>query len=146
MDPCVKAILCALSPPVISALQALIAPYRVLVSGWIVAIEAQLAIIDLWLVPFYAGQAAAQAVLDASRATARLLPVTLIAGCAELGDLNMSVEKVIAPTVADVQAWLAEMQRYVSLREELAALREEYQALEAFLDELLNELEGCDEL
>lgn len=144
LEACVTSILCGLSRPVLTSLNTILTSVEVTIQAQLTAVAAQLAIINVALIPIEAAQAAAQAAVDTVLATANLVPLELIAGCADLGDLNVGLNDVLQATLADVNALLARAGRFLSLRDELQAIQQALSEQAALIGEIKLVIGACE--
>lgn len=141
---CAHVILCSLSAPARAALLGLVEQYKGLIEIELTALNAQLVVFNIVLAPLQAARNIADLALDAARGAARLLPTAVIAGCLDLGDLTLGLERVVEPTVSEAKAFIDDLEHYLSLKEELEAIILELTALEALLGNIVATIQVCD--
>jgi len=135
LNPCVKQILCALSAPVLAALNAVISSQIALLRAQIVAAQAQLLALDITTAPLELARNIAQGLIDQAKAAATLVPFELIAECADLGDFNVNFVESLDALTADLNDIVDDLQRLLSFKEELQLLVNE-------LEEVIEQFEG----
>jgi len=124
LNPCVKQILCALGNATLSSLNGLIQAQLLILDAKIIELDAELAVLDVLTFPLTALGAAAAEAVNAATASLSLVPLNLIAGCADLGDLNVNLTQILDNANADLQDYIVDINRKLSLKEELVALKD----------------------
>jgi len=124
LNPCVKQILCALGNATLSSLNGLIQAQLLILDAKIIELDAELAVLDVLTFPLTALGAAAAEAVNAATASLSLVPLNLIAGCADLGDLNVNLTQILDDANADLQDYIVDINRKLSLKEELVALKD----------------------
>ena len=124
LNPCVKQILCALGNATLSSLNGLIQAQLLILDAKIIELDAELAVLDVLTFPLIALGAAAAEAVNAATASLSLVPLNLIAGCADLGDLNVNLTQILDDANADLQDYIVDINRKLSLKEELVALKD----------------------
>lgn len=144
LDACVKDILCSLSDAVLRDLQVLIDGQITLIQAQITVFQAQLLQYDIITLPIQASQQAAQAVVNAARQSATLIPLNVIAGCADLGDFNINLQESIDVALGTSNDLLFEANRLLSFTDELNnlvtslnATIEQFTDIQSIIDECL---------
>lgn len=135
MDPCVKAILCGLSGSVLGALNAIIDAQKATILAAVAAAESELSIVRIANAPIAIAAEVAQTIVDEAHAAADLVPLQLLAGCGDLGELNLAVNTALDGALADVNSVLTKANRWLSFEGELNERIAELNAsLESFAD------------
>jgi len=124
LNPCVKQILCALGNATLSSLNGLIQAQLLILDAKIIELDAELAVLDVLTFPLTALGAAAAEAVNAATASLSLVPLNLIAGCADLGELNVNLTQILDDANADLQDYIVDINRKLSLKEELVALKD----------------------
>lgn len=127
LDPCVRAILCGLSNATLNAIKGLINAQVAIVTAQIAIITAKLLKYDILATAAQAGANIVLGKIEEIRAAASLIPLTLIAGCLDLGNLNLSIQQTIDAFVADFEVFVADAIRLLSFIDELNLLKLAYQ-------------------
>lgn len=140
---CLSAILCALANPVLGALTVAINAARIAAQAQLAVARAELAVLQITTIPARAARILANTALQLARAGMQALPTGLIAGCADLGDLNAGFERTVGAAIAEAQSVIDTVERYLSIEEELNALIAELEALDAFLGEVIDIIASC---
>jgi hypothetical protein len=122
VEACVKQILCALSSAVLGALTSLITAQKAVLEAQVIALEAQLLTLDVATVPLEIARSAALAIISRVRNTATLVPIELIAGCADLGDFNIDLVTAIDRATAELNDVVDDLNRLLSFKAELNLL------------------------
>jgi len=129
LNPCVKQILCALGEATLGALNTLLQAQIAIIDAEIASVAAQLAVVDILTIPLEIARDVGQNALNSAQQVASLVPLNFIAGCADLGDLNVNLSRLLANASADFNDIINDLNRKLSLREELNALILELQAI-----------------
>lgn len=146
LDPCVKSILCALSAVVLGALQGIINAQVGLLRAQLAILRAELLKYDIAAVPIEIARNAANAILNDARQAAALLPLSLIAECADLGELNINLVAAIDNETERLNDIIDDASAILSFREELnLAILQVERLIEAF-EEILQEIAECAQL
>lgn len=116
MDPCVKGVLCGLSLPVLRSLDALLVGVIGNVSSLLAQLEARSARISLLQAPLTVASNVATGVLDEALSVANILPLDLIEGCTDLGDIQSSIALNQRRAVAGAQDIADDLNRLTSLK------------------------------
>lgn len=143
LNPCVQQILCGLGNAVLSALKGIITAQKAVVTAAIVQAEAQLAIVRITTAPISAAAQVAQQVVDGAHAAANLVPLAILSNCADLGELNISINTSIDSALREVNTILADANRLLSFADELDALVVELNATIAQFDAILDVIALC---
>ena len=143
---CVRVLLCGLSSAAQTALRALVESQRAVVNAQLVAAEAKL----IALAPEVAGLEAARAlVAEAVSVTtdvAGLVPVSLIAGCVQLGDFTQSLVAISGALSSEANLALLvfdDLTRALALRDELSQLITQLNTVLDGFTLILNTLDLC---
>lgn len=143
LNPCVAEILCALSAPVLGALKALIQTQVAEAQITITALSAQINVVNVALLPIEIARDLASDVLERVRSAATLVPLDLIAGCADLGDVNLNLNKTLDQATAEFEFALDEATRLLSFRDELQAQIDSLNLIITQFNDVLLTIEGC---
>lgn len=122
MATCLEQILCGLSGAVLGALDTVLAAQRAQLQAQIAALEAEILVLDVATLPVEAARSGALALLNQARAASGFIPLDLIAGCAALGDFNVSLDGALAAATRQVNDLVDDLNRLLSYREELKLL------------------------
>lgn len=135
LNPCVKQILCALGQATLNALNTLIVAQIARIDAQIAVFKAQILALDVLILPLQAVKSIAEAAVQAARQSLGLVPLSLIAGCVDLGDFNINLVQTLEDKNAELQDTLTDINRKISIREDLNALVAELDAIrEQFAD------------
>lgn len=143
LAPCVRIVLCGLSAATLSALDAIVAQAEAQLQTQRALLVAQAARVDVALIPVEATRDIAQTALGALSQYAGLLPTSLIAGCADLGDFSLNLSAQFDILAADLNDTLDDVSRLVSFREELNAALDEADAALQQIGEVRAVLAEC---
>lgn len=143
VEACVKAILCPLGNSVLSALNGIITSQVALLEAQVVTITAQIVVLEVQLVPVTAAQALANNAVAAVRSAGNLVPVAVMAGCFDLGDMQVKLDESLDASLAAVNRVLEEANRALSFKAELEQLRDEINATIAKLGEIQLAIAEC---
>ena len=125
LENCVKLILCGLSQAALGALQGIIQTQVAALQGQKAILTSQLLVLDVAKLPVEAGFAAATAIIDEVRSVGNLVPINIIAGCGDLGDMMTSINDTIDLSLAEAETIKNDAVSLLSFAEELAALNNE---------------------
>lgn len=143
LDVCVRNILCALSAPVLGALSGIIQTQRAALTAQITGLQTQILRLDVAAAPLEAGRVILNQSLGQLRAAASLVPLSLIEGCGDLGQLNINLVASIDQKTAELNETVDELTRVVSFRDELQTVVDEYTAIIEQFDEILLTIQEC---
>lgn len=140
LDDCVRQILCGLSQPVISALNAALSALLIPIDTQIAFVTSQLVMLDVATLPVTIAADAIRALLAQVRAASNILPLSLAVACFDIGVLNLNINEQIDRLTADLAEYEQKLTRLLSLKEELNALieqlnliKDQYLAVQAVL-------------
>lgn len=143
LNECVQRILCGLSAGALQALGFALDALVVQNNIAIAALQARAAALSLKLVPLELARAGVEAALRAAQEASRMLPLALIADCADLGDLNTLTRQAIEREVAAVFLILDDINRLLSIQNELAALIGQLTRLNDLIAEIKGVIAEC---
>lgn len=143
LDPCVKAIICPLGSAVTGALNGIIASQVVFLQTQVATITAQLAVLEMQLLPITTAQSLANTALAAVRSAGNLVPMSVLAGCFAAGDMMLKLNASLDLSVAAVNRILNEANRTLSFKAELEQTRDEINATIAKLQEIQVAIGSC---
>lgn len=143
VEDCVREILCALSGAVLGAIQSLIAAQRAALEAQVLALRAQLLTLDVATFPIQVARGFANAALAQARGAASLVPLELIAGCADLGDFNVDLVAAVDNVTAELNDIIDDANRLLSFRAELNALVLELERILEAFTEIETVIEEC---
>lgn len=143
LDPCVRIILCGLSNAVLQAIRGLVQAQLAIVSAQIIALEAQVARYNILANAVQAGANIVVGEIQQIKATANLVPLALIAGCADLGDLNIGINQTIDNFTAGMEAFVQDATRMLSFVDELNLAIASLQATQTLFNEVLATISTC---
>ena len=146
LNPCVQQILCALSGTVLGSLNRLIDTQIAALQTQILIIEAQILQYDILTLPLEAAASLARTQIQNIRNSALLVPLNLIAGCTDLGDFNLGLQKSIDNAVADLDSIVGDLTRVLSFKEELNATVAELNGIIDQFQDILATIETCEPL
>jgi hypothetical protein len=126
LNPCVKQIVCSLSAAVLGALDSAIQLQIANLTVQKNVIEAQILKYDVLGIPIQFANEAAQYALNQLRGFAALIPTNLVAGCADMGNININVQRSIDTVSGGLADITQDATRLLSVREELAFLDQQY--------------------
>ena len=119
LNPCVKSILCALSTPVLNAIQGIISAQKAVLQTQIAAIQLQLLQYDLAALPIEAANAAAQTMLSQVKQVSTLVPLNMVAECLDLGTFNQNLVSSLDFVSAYASQMSFEAIEFLTYRDEL---------------------------
>jgi hypothetical protein len=143
LNACVEQILCGLSQAALGALAPIIETQKAALAVQLNLIQAQLLALDVAKLPVEAALAVAQQAINATRAAGDLVPLDLIANCADLGDLFVDLSDGLDLVSAEAASIAQDAASLLSFSEELAALRNEIDDTIALYDEILALIATC---
>jgi flagellin-like hook-associated protein FlgL len=128
VSSCVREIVCSLSQPAIGLLNGILSTQITLLQSQVVAISAQLLTFDVLQAPVVVANAAAQTALQQVKEIVNIVPLNLIGQCADLGNVNLGLNRSIDGISAELEAITQDATRLLSFREELVSLQNELNA------------------
>lgn len=143
LNPCVRTILCGLSSATLAVLDGYLTQAITTADAYVVQLQAHLAILGITTLPVQATEAAAQQVLSSARAIAGLIPLGLISGCTNLGDMNVNISRFIDQATAEVSRVADDANRLLSLVEEVNLLIDQWQALKEQFEQIKAVIAAC---
>jgi len=143
LDACVKRILCGLSAGARQALNIALSAIVLQNNTLIATLQARLAILNIRLLPAEALRAAATAALQQAREAARMLPLALLADCADLGDLNVRLLLVVDREAAGLIQIIDDLNRLLAVQNELSALIAQLGQLNELIAQLQDTIAEC---
>lgn len=143
VESCVKVILCGLGQAALGALQGIIEAQVTALQAQKSILTSQLLALDVAKIPVEAGFAAATAIIDEVRSAGNLVPINIIAGCADLGDMMTRINDTIDQTLAEAETIKNDAVSLLSFAEELAALNNEIDDTLALYQDVLDVLSTC---
>lgn len=121
LDPCVRAILCALSAPLRAAIRGALDTAIALMTVELGVVRALLLQAQIITAPIDVARSALQLVKDGFTGSLSLLPGELFAGCPDLGDLSIGFSLDTAKFTQFLDAKLLEMRDLLAYVDELVA-------------------------
>lgn len=143
MDRCVKKILCGLGAAVVGALDAIFEGQINALTAIVVSIKAQIVVYDMGTFPLVIARNTIEIVLEKARSIATLVPLELIAECADLGDMNISLVASIDDLSAEATDVIDDLTRLLSYKEELELLVREYEDIISQFSDLRTAIQEC---
>lgn len=143
LNPCVRAVLCALSGTVLRSLNGLITVQIAQLEAQVLVFEAQLLQYDILAIPVQAAADIARSAISEVRNSALLIPIELIAGCFDLADFNQGLRRSLDFLTAELDSTLGNLTRLLSYRDELAAIVEELNGLIDQFQDIIGTIETC---
>jgi hypothetical protein len=128
LDPCVKAVLCPLGNAVLGALNGIITAQVAFLETELATITATLLTLQIQLIPIQAARALANTAVAAVRSAGNLVPVSVMAGCFDAGDLMLKLNASLDSSVAIANHVLDEANRSLSYQAELQQLQTDINA------------------
>lgn len=142
LDPCVKAILCALSAGPRAAIRAALQLAIAAVNLQIAAVSAILAQAEIITVPWQVAKDGLEVVKGLLTGNLSLLPGELFAGCPALGELSIGFALDVSDVTQSLDAQILELRdklAYVdSLNAKLVRLQAEVALYESIVDEIVD--------
>ena len=143
VDACVKAILCPLGGAVLGALNGIISAQVAFLQAQVITITGQLLTLEVQLVPITVAQGLAASAVAAVRSAGNLVPVGVMAGCFDLGDMTLKLNASLDSSLAAVNRILNEANRSLSFKAELEALRDDINATIAKFQDIQLAISEC---
>jgi hypothetical protein len=119
LNLCVKAILCGLARPVILALSGIIEAQIGAITAQLAAISALLVVVNIATIPIVALQDLAQVAVDEATSVLNLVPLSIMTGCADLGQAMIDINSSINTSLAAANNLLTDVNRKLSFKAEL---------------------------
>lgn len=143
LDPCVRAILCAFEGPTRTAIQGLFTPL-------IVQLDIDILLLQQKALQYNVLAAAAQItvglledLLARLKAGLSVIPISLIAGCIDIGDSLLFASATIDAQTAQIEAQLQDAIRLLSYADELNLLVAQYQQYRDLFQAMLDTINLC---
>ena len=143
LNACVRTILCSLSKPVIKAIDNAISVQILFLQEQIIVLQAQIAAMQVQIIPLKFVRGLAQEVVRRALGVTQLLPLEIIADCADLGDFNINVSQTIERFLGDALAAIDEVTRLISFQQELQLVVDEIQGIIAQYKDIKLTIEEC---
>lgn len=143
LNPCVRAIVCALSQPLRNALQAQLQIARTNISAQIFTYRSKVAQYDVLAAGAQIVVTGAAALRNQLEAATRLIPLTAISGCVDMGDLNLSIQQDIDRAGQKLTDELQGLTRLLSIQDELQDLIDVATANLGIIDAVLTTIGQC---
>jgi len=143
LDSCVRRVLCGLSDTALRALQGLIDGQVAILQAQIAVYQAQILQYDVLAIPVEIAANAAQTVVDQVREAAYLVPLNLIADCADLGYFNLNLTQSIDVAVSTAEDAIFEATRLLSFRDELNAIVSELNGIIDQFTDIRSVIDEC---
>jgi hypothetical protein len=143
LDACVKSVLCTLSTPILSALRGTVQAQIAQVQSVLGILQARSLTLGIQLIPIELARDAANAVLQESQSIANLLPLSLIAGCGDLGRVRQNLNAAVEQATSGVNDLADDATRALSLKDETDAQIAELNAQLAEFNELVGTIDDC---
>lgn len=143
MSPCFAAILCALGAPIISSLKATLIAQIVVLNGQVASLTATLAILDIQLLPLTVARNLAIQARDTIRSAGDLVPVAIMADCADIGDMMGIIDESTEEALAAINLKINQVNRSLSFKAEIEARIDQLNAYVARINDMILGLEVC---
>ena len=143
LEACVREILCGLSAATLGAVSSIINAQRAILQAQVAALQAELLVLDVATLPLQVAREAALTALNTARSAITIVPLDLIAGCADLGDFNIGIDASLNAATGAVVDIIDDLNRLLSFREELNLLISEFNATIDLFDEVLLVIQEC---
>lgn len=143
LNACVKSVLCTLSTPVLSALRGVVQAQIAQAQAVLGILQARSLTLGIQLVPIELARDAANAVLQESQSIANLLPLSLVEGCGDLGQVRQNLNAAVEQATASVNDFADDATRALSLKDETDARIAELNAQLAEFSELVDTITAC---
>lgn len=143
LNPCVREILCALGQASLAAITPILDSQIAALNAQKAVILSQLVALDVASLPVQAANGVAQRVLADVRAIGNLVPLQLVSGCADLGDLNTGLNTALDVVAAEAVTITEDLSRLLSFSEELNAINDEFDELITLFEDIKQEIETC---
>lgn len=138
LDPCVRNVLCTLSVPVLRSIDGIVTGILAQASATLAQLEARSLTLGVQEAAINSAAGLATSALDSTLAIANFLPLDLVEGCADLGDLQQQIAEASRRSTAAVNDLRDDAIRATSLKGELdadiAALRLDIDRFNLFQD------------
>lgn len=143
LDPCVKSVLCTLGVPVLNALDTLVQSYIVAIDLQLAAISTHLTSLQIQLIPVNAFVDLATVVLEEAKSVTNFIPVRLMEGCADMGDIMQDINGIVDADLASLRDQLTDAVRITAIETELQAIQNELNTTSIEFTELRTLINEC---
>lgn len=143
LDPCISAVLCTLTAPVLISLRTIVDSNIVQIQALVASLQARSVLLGIQAVPIQVVRDQLVPLLQEVESTANILPITLLNQCPPLGQLQADWTDASRRATASVQDLADDLTRTVSLKTGLDAQLAELQATLAELQLLSAEISAC---
>ena len=143
LDPCVGNILCTLSTPVLVSLRTLVTGQVAQIQALLAQLEARSITLGIQVIPIQVSRDLALAVLDQSQSIINLLPISLIQGCGDLGQVQQNLTDGVTQATSAVRDFADDATRVLSLKTEVDAQITQLNAQLTEFNEFLAEITNC---
>lgn len=143
LSPCVRAILCSLSRPVIAAVSGIITAQVTIIDAEIAAIEVQLAALTIQLAPIQVLSGLVQTAIQDVQSIGNLVPVSVLLNCTDFGDVMVNLNTSLATANAAALSVEAKLNRYLSFQFQLKSAATFLGNLRTQLNDLNTEIQAA---
>ena len=144
LNSCVKQILCTLSSAALREIKSILNTQREIIQAQISIYQAQKLQFDIISIPLNSAKAAADLIINKAKKSSALVPISAMAGCADLGDIMVKIQNSISPTISTLEDYSFEASRLGNISistsgliDDLNNTLDQFDLLDAVIDECL---------